>query len=96
MKPIHLILVFVLLALSSAAQTYDVNKWVELLKDNSKSQYICHYKVYLDITKLDSASKIKAAKEIAAACAKGRMDCNSAFIVHHGIETMQTTVHPNM
>ncbi|HWI91541.1 MAG TPA: hypothetical protein VNT20_09720 [Flavisolibacter sp.] len=71
MKANYLILVFTFFSLSSAAQKYDVNKWVELLKDDSKSQYISHYKVYLDITKIDSASKIRAATEIAAACAKG-------------------------
>jgi tetratricopeptide (TPR) repeat protein len=71
MRAIHLILVFILFSLSSAAQTYDVNKWVGLLKDDSRSQYISHYRVYLDITKIDSASKIRAATEIAAACAKG-------------------------
>lgn len=71
MRPIHLILVFVFFSLSSTAQKYDVNKWVELLKDNSPSQYISHYRVYLDITKIDSASKIRAATEIEAACAKG-------------------------
>lgn len=44
---------------------------MQLLKNDSKSQYISHYRVYLDIAKLDSALKIKAATEIAAACAKG-------------------------
>jgi hypothetical protein len=71
MKAIHLALIIIFSSLSSLAQQYDVNKWVELLKDDSKSQYISHYKVYLDITKIDSASKIRAANEIAAACAKG-------------------------
>lgn len=71
MRAAHLILVFIFFALSSLAQKYDVNKWVALLKDDSRSQYISHYRVYLDITKIDSASKIRAATEIASECAKG-------------------------
>jgi tetratricopeptide (TPR) repeat protein len=71
MRASHLILVFIFFSLSTLAQKYDVNKWVELLKDDSKSQYIGHYRVYLDITKIDSASKIRAATEIARECAKG-------------------------
>lgn len=71
MRAIQLIPVFILFSLSSIAQKYDLAKWVELLKDNSASQYISHYRVYLDITKIDSASKIKAAIEIEKECAKG-------------------------
>jgi len=71
MRAIQLIPVFILFSLSSMAQKYDLAKWVELLKDNSASQYISHYRVYLDITKIDSASKIKAAIEIEKECAKG-------------------------
>jgi tetratricopeptide (TPR) repeat protein/DNA-binding CsgD family transcriptional regulator len=71
MRAIQLIPVFILFSLSSIAQKYDLAKWVELLKDNSASQYISHYRVYLDITKIDSASKIKAAIEIEKECEKG-------------------------
>lgn len=71
MRALQLIPVFILFSLSSIAQKYDLAKWVELLKDNSASQYISHYRVYLDITKIDSASKIKAAIEIEKECAKG-------------------------
>lgn len=71
MRAIQLILLFIFFSLTAVAQKYDLNKWMELLKDNSASQYISHYRVYLDITKIDSTSKIKAAKEIAKECAKG-------------------------
>lgn len=71
MRANQLILVLIFFSSYSFAQKYDLKKWMELLKDNSASQYNSHYRVYLDITKIDSASKIKAAIEIEKECAKG-------------------------
>lgn len=71
MKATNLILVFVFYCLCASAQTPTVNDWVNRLKDKSKSQVISHYTVYYDITKIDSASRIKAAVEIEKECAKG-------------------------
>src|SRR5262245_15079846 len=72
MRAIHLILVFSLFSLYASAQKkLPIDEWVNRLKDDSKSQVAKHYTVYYDITKIDSASKIRAAIEIAAACAKG-------------------------
>ncbi|WP_008587807.1 tetratricopeptide repeat protein [Niabella soli] len=52
-------------------QTLPVSDWVKRLEDNSKSQVIRHYSVYYDITKIDSASRIRAAISIEKACSKG-------------------------
>jgi tetratricopeptide (TPR) repeat protein len=72
MRAIHLIITFICFSLYADAQKkLTVDEWVNRLKDESKQQVIKHYTVYYDITKLDSASKIRAAIEIEAACAKG-------------------------
>ena len=72
MKAIHLVIVFILFSLHAIAQKLPVEEWVNRLKDESKTQVIKHYSVYYDLAnKFDSASRVRAAIEIDAACAKG-------------------------
>jgi len=71
MQAIPLVIFFALCSFFSTGQDLPVADWVKRLDDNSKTQVIRHYSVYYDITKIDSASKIKAAIEIEKACAKG-------------------------
>ncbi|RXK57588.1 hypothetical protein ESA94_20535 [Lacibacter luteus] len=72
MKVAQLISACLLITLCAAAQKkLPIDEWVNRLKDESKQQVAKHYSVYYDITKIDSTSKIKAATEIEAACAKG-------------------------
>lgn len=72
MRAIHLVIVFILFSLHAIAQKLPVEEWVNRLKDESKTQVIKHYSVYYDLAnKFDSASRVRAAIEIDAACAKG-------------------------
>lgn len=72
MRVIHLIALFILCSLYAVAQNLPVEEWVNRLKDESKTQVIKHYAVYYDLAnKFDSASRVRAAIEINAACAKG-------------------------
>ncbi|NCU02708.1 MAG: hypothetical protein GXC73_01875 [Chitinophagaceae bacterium] len=56
---------------TAAQKKLPVAEWVSRLQDESKQQVTKHYTVYYDITKIDSASKIRAAIAIDSACAKG-------------------------
>jgi hypothetical protein len=53
-----------LYSLFGIGQKIPFDDWVELLKDNSNSQFKNHYFIYLQIQKLDTASRIKAAAGI--------------------------------
>lgn len=72
MKVLHLLILFILCMLHAITQSLPVEEWVNHLKDESKTQVIQHYTVYYDLaSKFDSASRVRAAIEIDAACAKG-------------------------
>ncbi|SDC62361.1 tetratricopeptide repeat protein [Niabella drilacis] len=71
MRAISLVIFFIECSFFSMGQDLPVSDWVKRLNDNSKSQVIKHYSVYYDITKIDSASRVKAAFEIEKACATG-------------------------
>ncbi len=72
MRALHLIVFFVLCSLHAIAQNLPVEDWINRLKDEGKTQVIQHYSVYYDLAgKFDSASRVRAAIEIDAACARG-------------------------
>jgi tetratricopeptide (TPR) repeat protein len=71
MKTTHFVLFFLLSSLVLPAQNIKVDEWVKGLKDESKTQFITHYNFYLELQKLDTPSRIKAATEIEKLCAKG-------------------------
>ena len=71
MKITRFVLLFLLFPLFLLAQNLRVADWVEGLKDESKTQFITHYNFYLQLQKLDTPSRIKAATEVEKLCAKG-------------------------
>lgn len=72
MRTFRLIIAFTIYSLHAVAQQLPIEEWVNRLKDESKTQVIKHYTIYYDLAgKFDSASRVRAAIEIDAACAKG-------------------------
>ena len=71
MKWQRFILFFLVFLVFGMAQKIPVDDWVELLKDNSNSQFKFHYFLCLQIPKLDTASRLKAATGIEKECEKG-------------------------
>lgn len=71
MRASFFITAYIFCSLDIIAQNLPVDEWANRLKDESKTQVTKHYTVYYDSTKIDSASKIKAAIAIDSVCAKG-------------------------
>lgn len=64
MKKQVFVLLFLLLTLAGVAQT-NIYNWIKQLRNSSDTQFKVHYAIYLQLQKLDTPSRIKAAILIA-------------------------------
>jgi len=71
MKLLSFLIFFSGIPFFSVAQGPTVADCVQRLKDNSDTQFLQHYAMYLDIQKLDTPSRVKMAFDIEKACASG-------------------------